>query len=185
MALTEILLRIDPVEIGLVTLDASVKEIHQASGTVTRHPVEASTGQTDISDHFHPDPLTVQIEGVVTNHPAEWIGTFDDSETRDVQAHLELLSTLLAGELITIRTTLYTYENMVLERFNVNRDANKGNALYLDATAVQVSLVDLEETELAQRPVVESTKGKGKKATQAADATTQAQSQSALSKFFF
>jgi len=184
MALTEIIFAIEPAKIGFVTLDASVRELHQASATVTRHPIEAEQGsQSDVSDHVKVDPLSIQIQGVVTNHPAEWLSAFfDSSESADVQAHLELLTTLLTGTLITVSTTLFEYENMILERFQVTRDAEKGNALYLDATATQVSLVTLEETE-AQRPVNESTKSSGKKNATEADATTEAGSISALAKF--
>jgi hypothetical protein len=179
MALTELIFKITPAEIGLVALDASVEEVHSASATVTRHPVEAEQGtQTDVSDNVQIDPVTIQIQGVVTNHPAEWLGTFDNSETRDVQAYLELLTTLLTGTLITVTTTLLEYDDMVLERLQVTRNKEKGNALYLDATATQVRLVTLEESavEAGQRPVSQSTRNGGAKSAKPADAATSTKS---------
>lgn len=182
MALTELIFGITPAEIGLVTLDASVSEVHTATATVTRHPVEAEQGtQSAVSDNVQVDPLSVQIDGLVTNHPAEWLGTFDSSETRDVQAHLELLTTLLTGTLITVKTTLFEYDDMVLEQLQITRDKDKGNALYLKAAATQVRLVTLEES-AGQRPVSRSTRQGGKQAASPADANTSTRSSSTLNK---
>jgi hypothetical protein len=82
-----------------------------------------------------------------------------------------LLTTLLTGTLITIKTTLMDYDDMVLESLEITRNKDKGNALYLNATAVQVRLVTLQESEAA-RPVDQSTKNRGKKSTKAADSST-------------
>jgi hypothetical protein len=187
MALTELIFGTTKASIGLVELDASIRESHSANATVTRHPVEADvTGQTAISDNVHVDPLSIQIEGVVTNTPTDWLaGALSSTETdADVQAHLELLGTLQLGELITVRTTLYEYENMVLESLQVTRDAASGNALHLTATATQVQLVELQETDIGagQRPVTKSTRRGGRRPAQAANTDTTATSQSTLSK---
>jgi hypothetical protein len=185
MGLTEMIFTQRPAEIGLVVLDASVTEVHSARATVTRHPVEAEQGtQSAVSDNVQVDPLTVQIDGVVTNHPlenfAERLAFGDRSETQDVQAHLELLTTLLTGTLITIRTTLLTYEDMVLEQLSVTRDKEKGNALHLSATATQVRLVTLEETESQAKPL--STKNAGKQGAVPAEPEIEAESTSLLHK---
>jgi hypothetical protein len=55
-------------EIGDVWIDVSVRESHEVTADVTRHPVEEGT---DISDHIRPEPRTISIEGLVTNHPLE------------------------------------------------------------------------------------------------------------------
>lgn len=52
--------------IGSISLDASLSEVHSMSGEATSHPVETGS---NISDHFHTNPRTVQIQGFITNHP--------------------------------------------------------------------------------------------------------------------
>lgn len=183
MALTELIFQVTPAQIGSVVLDASVKEVHTASAKATRHPVESEDGSTlEISDNIQIDPLQLQIDGVVTNTPAEWLGTSFEDHDLAQSAHQELLDNLLTGKLITITTTLLEYPNMVLENLQVNRDAQKGNALYFSASAKMVTLVTLEETAVGDqaRPVTESTKASG---TQATKATTETTKTSALSKW--
>lgn len=185
MALTELLVHRTPVSIGVVELDASVKEVHRAAAKASRHPIEADEGtQSTVSDNVHVEPLSVSIQGVVTNHPAEWIGTFDNSEKRAHDAHQELLDILLRGQLVTIKTSLLEYPDMILEELQIDRDADKGNALYLNATATMVRLVTLEEVDAAVRPVTQSTKSGGKKKAVEADTATSEGSQSALLKIF-
>lgn len=55
-------------EIGDVWIDVSVRESHDVTADVTRHPVESGT---DIADHIRPEPRSITIEGMVTNHPIE------------------------------------------------------------------------------------------------------------------
>jgi hypothetical protein len=188
MGLTELILGTRKASIGLVELDASVRELHRTTATVTRHPVEASTGeQTSITDHVRIDPLSIRIEGIITNTPAEWVAALQNFEKdRDVQEFLELQSSMLAGERVTIKTTLREYSDMVLESIEVTRDASKGNALYFVATATQVRLVTLQETEVAaDRPVTKSTRKKGKKPAAQADSATSTSARSGLSKLLF
>lgn len=174
MALTEIIFGITNAKIGVVELDASIRELHRGSATVTRHPIEAEAGsQSSVSDHVHVDPISIQIEGMVTNTPAEWLaGITGTEENRDIAAHQELLDDLLTGRLVTIVTTLLEYPNMVLESLEVARDAAKGNALHLSANATMVRLVTLSETEGAIRPVSNSTRNGGRTATEGADTAT-------------
>lgn len=142
-----------PAQIGSVTLDASVKELHKASAKATRHPVESEAGFTsNISDNVHIDPLSIQIEGVVSGHPTLFlvaIARLFAGGAKDPvsEAHLDLLSDLLSGRLITVVTTLLEYPDMVLEDVEVTRDAKKGNSLYFRATATMITLVTLETVE--------------------------------------
>jgi hypothetical protein len=177
MAFTELIFKPTPASIGVVTLDASVRESHTATAKATRHPIEAEAGsQSDVSDHVQVDPLMVEIEGVVTNTPVEWLGGASSVGSKDLaqEAHQELLDTLLRGRLVTVTTTLLEYPNMVLEGLKVERDKDKANALHLIATAVMVSLVELEEDAGAgARPVTKSTKRKGTKKKTEATAAVQ------------
>jgi len=49
-----------------LTLDASVREVHTGSSTVTDHPVERGS---NVADHIRPDPDQLTIEGVISNTP--------------------------------------------------------------------------------------------------------------------
>lgn len=190
MGLTELIFGIEKASIGVVELDASVRELHQESAQVTRHPVEADAGsQSSVSDNVHVEPVSIQIEGVITNHPTDFLTALlvDDPERRVDENYFDLSYYLRNGELIDVVTTLRQYDNMVLESLQVTRDAAKGNALYLNATLTQVQLVDLQEASLdsAKRPVNASTGNGGKKPAAEADAATSSGSQSALSKLLF
>jgi hypothetical protein len=54
--------------IGTIWIDVSLSETHSLSADVTEHPVEDGV---NITDHVRPQPRTVQVEGLVTNHPTE------------------------------------------------------------------------------------------------------------------
>jgi len=49
-----------------LTLDASVREVHTATSTVTDHAVERGS---NVADHIRPDPDSLTIEGVISNTP--------------------------------------------------------------------------------------------------------------------
>lgn len=158
--------------IGDVTLDASVRELHRASAKATRHPVEAEEGSpSTVSDHVMVEPLSVQIDGVVTNTPVTIGGGLFSLGQDPVQdAYGQMLYDLVNGQLVTIVTSLNTYEDMLLESVDVTRDASKGNALHFSATATQVVRVSTTEVALsAQKPVGSSTKTVGKATPAAAE----------------
>ena len=165
MGLTELIFR-GPTKasIGLVELDASVKEVHRIGAKVTRHPIEADPGKpSDISDHVQVDPLSIQIDGVVSGTPVIF-AAFLRLQGRDPvgEAHEKFLSTVLKGKIVTVVTTLKRYEDFVLERVEITRDAGKGNALFFSAQAVALALVSSEKIDLSQqRPPKLSTKGGG------------------------
>lgn len=56
------------VEIGDIWVDVSIRESHSATAEVSDHPVEEGSA---ITDHVRPLPRTIEIEGLVTNHPLE------------------------------------------------------------------------------------------------------------------
>lgn len=54
--------------IGSIWIDVSISETHSLSAAVSEHPVESGT---NIVDNIRPEPRTVELEGLVTNHPTE------------------------------------------------------------------------------------------------------------------
>lgn len=49
-----------------LTLDASIRESHTATSTVTDHPVERGS---NVADHIRPDPDTLTMEAMISNTP--------------------------------------------------------------------------------------------------------------------
>lgn len=54
--------------IGTIWIDVSISETHSLTAEVSEHPVEDGS---NISDNVRAQPRTVQLEGLVTNHPTE------------------------------------------------------------------------------------------------------------------
>lgn len=54
--------------IGDIWIDVSIREQHDYAAEVSEHPVERGSA---IADHVRPLPRTIEIEGLVTNHPIE------------------------------------------------------------------------------------------------------------------
>lgn len=169
-----------------ITLDASINEVYTQEATATEHPVEPEDGETSvISDHVHVKPLTLQIEGVVSNTPAifagalqaKLAGSFDPAG----DAYKAFLEGLQGRMIVAIETSLgRPYKNMILESITVTRNAKSGNALYATLKAKQVRFVETSTVAAVKAPTA-ATKNVGRKPAAAAAATDTAQSQSLLS----
>ena len=118
---------------SILQFDASIEEEHKASVDITDHPVE--DGST-MSDHRLQKPREFTLTAIVTNTPPT-LGAFfryDNVATRDVDTWT-LLNTLTKHKsLLTVKTTLDTYENMVIKDMSVPRTAALGNSLEVTIT---------------------------------------------------
>lgn len=131
--------------IGSYTIDASIREVHTFESDVTEFPVEQGS---PIADNIRPKPITVQIEGIVSNTPLPPISagrSIVTDETDDSLPSVSALAALLAirdaREPVTISTAVKSYDNMVLQSLEVPRDGTTGDALRFSATFVQVTIV--------------------------------------------
>lgn len=124
---------------GGLEFDASVEEVHAITVDVTKHPLERGAV---VSDHKIKKPAKLRITTVTTNTPILHLAAFrlagiPGGATPDVHAW-DTLERLAEGEeLLTVTTSLKTYDNMVIRKSSVPRDAARGNTL--EAT------IDLEE----------------------------------------
>lgn len=164
-------------KIGVLELDACVKEGHGMRATATSHPVEAEPGQvSEISDHVKIEPRTLRIDGVITNTPASVAGgsvlsalalfteDFTSGNYNPVgDAYAQLEEYLLKAKSVTVVTTLKTYYDMVFLQVDVDRDAAKGNSLHFSATLSQIFKVRSKEEKVTTRVPEKNTKAKGKK----------------------
>lgn len=131
----------------ILTLDASVEEAHSVEVEITQFPIETGS---NISDHRIRKPKKLRMRGVISNHPLVFpltaltmrAGPYGGK--RDVEAWDKLNALLESEQLLTIITTLKTYENMVLQSISAPRDAARGESLHFTAMLEQVQLVELQ-----------------------------------------
>lgn len=141
-----------PQDIFIINLDATISENHTSSYNITRHPVESGVS---ISDHKRREPLRITIEGIITNTPLELLN-FDPSDCERPQDTWETFQDLQASDnLLTVFTTLQSYENMQIQSVSAVRDAQNGNALRFTAQLEEVFIVEtttVEQQSLSRPP---------------------------------
>lgn len=190
-----------PASVGSIVLDASIREVHSSSATITDHPVEDGA---NIADHVNRRPDVIAIEGVVSNttliFPSGIVGIApiqslervmgSKGEQRKVindlaqTAYTQFLELMKGTSLVKIVTTLRTYENMLLEDFTVTRDARHSNAIFFTVRAREVRLVSTKLEALPEAGALagQTKKSLGKKTTSPASSGVQTQSATSLSK---
>lgn len=178
--------------IDTVVLDCSVNEGHTAENDVTDHPVEKGFA---VTDHVRNKPDTLSIEGVISNTPfsrsqqlrtVEAFGiTFDSATDQDLtlgqpgyaeQGYMALRAIRDGGNLITVTTSLRTYDSMVMTSLVVPRSKDTGDALRFTA---QFKLVRVVSNKLAAAKKSSSPGKKvsgGKQVAKPTDAATQKKS---------
>lgn len=134
-----------PIQIGSYVIDASLTESHEFASEVTQYPVERGGA---IADNIRPKPITVAIEGIVSDTPIgaitakRHVGQDADGKNAPSSEALAVLEAIrLAREPVTIVTTLRTFDDMVMTSLTVPRDAATGAALRFSATFQQIIFV--------------------------------------------
>lgn len=122
-------------KIGVVTLDASLREVHSKRNEMTDHPVEEGI---NISDHVRQRPDEVVIEGIITNTPVEFAASIASANPVDNRARTfervgqgydRLEQAMANKESLEIVTSFKNYSNMQLLGLDVVRDASTGNVM--------------------------------------------------------
>lgn len=138
-------------------IDAAITEEHTFEADVTEHPVERGTS---IVDHVRIKPLTISVEGIVSDTP---IGLMADERNAaqgtaqvgqiqvlnsqpSVDAYAFLKQIFQAREPVTIKTSLQTFDDMVLQSLSAPRSASDGDSLRFRATFRQVVFATNERT---------------------------------------
>lgn len=189
MASAVVMSRPKPTQIDTITIDAATEQ-HQLSSTITDHPVEDGA---DISDHSRPDPETVTLECVISNTPltsgsSRTVTSGSQSFTttaaaRDPQraqaAYTALQKLRTGGKLVTVVTSLRSYESMAIQSISIPRDAKTADALKFAITLKQVRIV---KNKLTRTVTARDTRAQPAKATgnQVPKSTSPAQESSAL-----
>lgn len=170
----ELLFDISPAEIGSLTIDATLSEEHSSEAEVTDHPIEQGA---DVSDHKRVKPNQIRINGVVSNTPLAFLNF--NSGDRAVDAWGQLLFLQHEQKLLTVVTTLNTFENMAIVSLTAPRDAKRGHML--EFTAVLREIFTAESQNVKADNAAAKPTAQGKRPTPPAPAPVQA---SILAKAF-
>ena len=140
--------------------DAFTKENHVGSVRVTEHPVQ---GGSNISDHAYnlPDKLTIEV--LVSDSVQPIVsGQFASGKTKSISAYEVLRKLKEKRVLVSVRTRLHYYINMIIEGMNVSDDYKSANSLKgtVSLRQVMMAVVPVEYVTLTKRQaVVETNKG--------------------------
>lgn len=131
-------------------VDATLSEVVSSASELTQHPIE--TGAT-VSDHVIERPREYRMEGVITNAPLSvsdrldagriaWADLSSSSPAgtgNKVDGAYSLLEQMKASrDVVTIRTPLRIFTDMVMVSLQVTRDPKTGDALQFSAAFQQV-----------------------------------------------
>jgi hypothetical protein len=163
----------------LVTLDANLSEVSTLSATVTSNPVEDGS---NIADNAIDDPDEIQIEGLLTDTPADLEDALASVATRAEDAYADLVELKEKKDTVTITTTARVFEDMFIARLNRPRSASIGDAVQFTMTARKIRKVQSSVAEVPVRATKGAKKDLGTKPTTPA---TPAQEQSLFSKLPF
>lgn len=157
-----------------IELDVTERQGHERSANVTERSVEVGAS---ISDHVRANQPTVTLEGWISNTPITEGGEargryqrlasggastlqFPSQFDRVRDCHETLTSLLEGGVLIDIVTSLQVYQQVLLRRYRVDRDATTGSVLPLVLEIVQPRLV---ETRTVTVPEPAERRGRGRR----------------------
>lgn len=153
-----------------IAFDSVTNEQHNASATVTEHPVEDGA---DIADHIQQDLDALQLQGIVSDHPIlinveagpdpSVPGT--DPRQRAKAAYNEFLRLKNAGALLTVTTELRTYEDLAITGIAVVKDKDKRHILDigLTLTPIRKATVQLVDAPRPRNPVHKDRRKGGRK----------------------
>lgn len=148
---------------GSLVLDASPSQSHSREAEVTDHAVE--TGGV-VTDHVRQRPRSLKLDGV--------------SLAADAYSTLNRLMDL--ATLVTVSTSLETYDSMVLVGLAVPRDATTGDALRFSATFRRIVFADSQRVTI-RLPTPGARVNRGKQATTPTSAETQRKGKAKAKKY--
>ena len=141
-------------QIGVMTFDISIKEVHTRTAIVTENEVEDGSV---VSDHVRINPDTLSIDGEIAEFPVGLLG-FDGISATDLQRKIlgseglvsgvrktpqdawkYLTEIFEAGEPVQIITGLQAYDEMLIEKLSVPRSSKDGKNLIFSAQLKKIN----------------------------------------------
>lgn len=144
MALSTIIYKKEPAEIGELVLDVAISESHQYRSEVTQFPIEAGG---DIADHIINKPVELTVVGFITNSPVKIFGGVLENLASDrvaipnrVQSAFTLLSDMRdLKKTFTVVTGLKVYLGMFFKSLSFPRDRATGDTLRFTAVLTKIT----------------------------------------------
>ena len=148
-------------QIGVMTLDISIKETHIRTATVTENEIEDGS---IVTDHVNVNPEKLTIDGEISEFPIGLGGVAGVTAVglqrkilgseglvkgvrkKPEDAYQYLVDVFEAGEPIEIITGLQAYEDMVIEELSVPRTSKDGKSLLFSAKLKRVIFAVTELT---------------------------------------
>ncbi len=125
-------------------VDVFTSEEHSHPAEVTEFPVEDGA---DVSDNIRSRPVTVTVEGYVSDTPIGRMAELRDSgSVPGNECYQRLLDVRESGEPVTLITSLGTFTNMALEDLSVPRSSDDGAGLRFSARFKQIKLAKNERS---------------------------------------
>ena len=182
MALLKTILQVPTLpQIGVMTLDISIKETHNRSATVTENEIEDGTV---VSDHVRTNPEKLEIQGEISEFPIGLGGVSgvtavglqrkilgSEGLVKGVRKKPEDAWTYLkevfdAGEPIEIITGLQSYEDMIIEELSVPRSVRDGKSLVFTVKLKRIRFAVTETTAAFKLDAAANAGGKNGKGKQ-------------------
>lgn len=140
-------------QIGLIEIDATIREVHDYSTTITQNPVENGAV---ISEHVINQPKTLQLEAVITNTPLSLFGLQSD-EGRAQRAFDSLEEMYNNRELFDVVSGFKLYNNCLFSSISIPR--TRYGELRFSATIMQLQLVQTDVTTIPTESLPRDSRG--------------------------
>lgn len=130
--------------VGGIVFDATFKEEHEDTSTVTDNPIETGVS---VSDHMYANPRKVTISAGVTNSPMYTSGddAFSSGSSSRIKAAFDTLKALKESrQPFDIQTGLLLYNNMVCLSIKFSQDVGSSNVFDFDAECREVIIVNTQ-----------------------------------------
>ena len=150
-------------KISNLAIDCVHSEVLEYSNSITDHPVE---NKSSISDHIYNEPVTVTIDGTITDSNMRIFGIietplqnnsinsllnnvkkllpFNNAEKPSQIAFKILESICVNKDIVNVATKQKLYKNMAIERFTVTDDNTTGHRLSFSCTLKQLTMAKVQ-----------------------------------------
>lgn len=194
-------------EIGGISIDATISDEHTSACDLTENPVEEGA---NVTDHVQLKPVELTIEGVISDTPLDFgilnnlitgnfgaikdtakgiAGNFTGQTTRSTEEYNKLLDLQRKREPFKVVTGLKVYENMILVKLSVNRNATTGKSIHFKADLKQIRIVSSKTAKSMNvakgaKKLASKTKSVGQKITEKLDPVKDSKVEKGSSKLF-
>jgi hypothetical protein len=151
-----------------IVMDATLSEGHNFTADVTDFPVEKGSA---VTDNVRPKPTNLRVDAFISDFPLPSnivqqlaAGAFTQKPTADLRRSQNALDKLIQlkdqGVTITVTTGIRTYQNMVIQSIDVNRDKMIAQGIRMMILMREIAVVSTQTVQI----VAAERKGENKQA---------------------